>query len=387
MTDTDPGHPTPWPVIANVGGPVDPDDHIGHRLELDAMLASTQSVGALLTGDRRMGKTSLLRKAEHCLSEHVVLRISAETDDADLFGRRFLEVLRGNHAFADELKRWHIEVDVGYRGIRLTRRPVEGSGPEDVDDLFVWAAQRVAPAKLIVVIDEITVLVAAIERQDPGGGVEFLRNLRRPRQELPNVVNILSGSVGLHHVVRDPTPINDLRKVRIGPLAHDDAIFLARCLLLGQDIEASDELGVAEAMADETDGIPYFLHHLAAEARRQAPQLTPVEVRRLRDEALQDPDDPWNVHHYRERVPEYYGDDSELALQVLDAFAKVSGPLGIDALLSQLGAVELDRRPTREELVPVVENLEADHYLTRVGDIDEFSSRILRDAWRSMRRL
>lgn len=366
---------------------MDPDDHIGHQAELDAVIESTRSVGALLTGDRRMGKTSLLRKVELLLSDHVVLRISAETDDAELFGRRFLEVLRGHRAFANELKNWQLTVDVGYRGVRLKRQRVDRpEGEEIVDDLFVWAAKRAAPAKLVVIIDEITVLATAIERQRRGGATEFLRNLRRPRQELGNVVNLLSGSVGLHHVVRDPAPINDLRKVRVGPLDRTDAVFLARCLLRGEEVDTTGEVGVAEAMAAQTDGIPYFLHHLAAEAHRRGGVLSPDGVATLRDDALRDPDDPWNVRHYRERLAGYYSDDRDLVEHVLDAYAK-AGPLDVAGLASALAAVDLDRRPDRDRLVALVESLESDHYLRRQGDADEFSSRILRDAWRTMRRV
>ena len=155
----------PWPIAATVGGPIDPADHIGHEAELHEVLLATASVGALLTGDRRMGKTSLLRKAEQCLAEHVVVRISAETDDVELFARRLLEVLRGHHVLGEELRRWSVEVDVGYRGIRLRRTPEDRAAAEDdeSDDLFAWAATRAAPAKLVVVIDEITVLANAIE--------------------------------------------------------------------------------------------------------------------------------------------------------------------------------------------------------------------------------
>lgn len=352
------------------------------------MLLSVASVGALLPGDRRMGKTSLLRKVEQLLTEHVVLRISAETDDADLFGRRLLEVLRGNRIFADELKRWNVEVDVGYRGIRLRRHPGEGGRhDEGYDDLVAWAAARAAPAKLIVIIDEITVLATAIEREHPGGAAEFLRSLRRPRQELPNVVVILSGSVGLHHAVADMAPVNDLRPVRIGPLDRDDAAFLARCLFLGEQIETTDEAAVAAAMADATDGVPYFLHHVAAEAARRGDVLTAGGVAAIREAALTDPDDPWHLRHYRDRIPRYYGADADLVLHILDAYANAAEPIDLAGLTSQLGSVALDRRPTRDELIRLVESLEADHYLARRGDADEFAFRLLRDAWRSMRRL
>jgi len=386
---SNPSADDPWPIQANLGGPVDPGDHIGHGDELDEVLRSTESVGALLTGDRRMGKTSLLRKAEQLLSgEHVVLRMSAETDDIELFGSRLLDALRGHHVFAEELKRWNVLVDVGYKGIRLHRQPDGGPEKEEgTDDLFAWAAARATPAKLVVIIDEITVLVTAIERERPGGAVEFLRSLRRPRQELDNVTVLLSGSLGLHHAVQDGAPINDLQKVRIGPLADDDAVFLARCLLLGEEIETSDELGVARAMAEQSDGVPYFVHHLAAAARRKGGVLTPEDVGALRDAALDDPDDPWNLRHYRDRLATYYGADRDLIGHVLDAYAKVEEPLDVDALLSALGAVDIDDRPTRDELLRLVEHLESDHYLERRGSSDQFSSRILRDAWRHMRRL
>lgn len=230
-------------------------------------------------------------------------------------------------------------------------------------------------------------LATAIEQQRPGGAAEFLRSLRRPRQELPNVSVILSGSIGLHHAVADMAPVNDLRKVSIGPLAANDAVFLARCLLLGEHIETDDALAVARAMVEQTEGIPYFLHHIAAEAGGRAGQLTVDSVRAIREAALTDPDDRWNLSHYWERIPGYYGSDTDLVLHLLDAFAAADGPLEIDALASRLGTVSFDRRPSRDDLVRLVGNLEADHYLVRRGNADAFAFRIVRDAWRSRRRL
>jgi len=378
----------PWRVTANPGGPIDPEDHIGHERELHEVLLSVAAVGALVPGDRRMGKTSLLRKAEQLLTEHVVVRISAETVKLDLFGPRLLQTLRGHRIFADELNRWKVDVDVGYQGIRLRRRSSDGTAKaDDSDDLFTWAASRAAPTKLVIIIDEVTVLLTAIELEHPGGAAEFLRSLRRPRQELPNVAVILSGSIGLHHAVRDMAPVNDLRNVRIGPLAPADAVFLSRCLLLGEGIETDDEAGVSAAMAHATDGVPYFLHHVAAEAARRGGVLTAEGVADIRQAALSDPDDPWHLRHYRERISLYYGADAELVLELLDAYARAEEPLDLDAVARSVQSVASDHRPTRDELIRLVESLETDSYLTRRGNADEFAFRLLRDAWRTMRRL
>lgn len=54
---------------------------------------------------------------------------------------------------------------------------------------------------------------------------------------------------------------------------------------------------------------------------------------------------------------------------------------------AHLRAVELAPRPRRDELLLLLEQLEADHYLLRSGDTDTFASAIIRDAWRSIRRL
>lgn len=382
--------PAPWPIQANLGGPVDPRDHIGHGDEFAQVLRSVAGVGALVTGDRRMGKTSLLRKVEHVLGpEHVVLRISAETDDPELFGRRLVDVLRGHRVFADELARWSVTVDVSYKGVRIRREG--GSGPagaaDEPDDLFRWAATRAAPAKLVVILDEIAVLAVAIERQQPGGSVEFLRSLRRPRQELDNLAMVLAGSVGLHHAVVDTTPVNDLQRVRVGPMAPADAAFLTRCLLLGEQVATEGEEAVVAAMVEAADAIPYFLHHLAHAAQRRGATLTPAAVWAIRDAALVDPDDPWNLRHYRDRLRDYYGPQHELAGHVLDAVATADGPLDLSQVASRLAAVELDVRPTRDALLALVERLEADHYLARQGVADAFATRIVRDAWRAMRRL
>ena len=376
----------PWPIVANLGGPIDPADHVGHEAELEEVVRASGGVGALVTGDRRMGKTSLLLKAQQYLgTSHVVLKISAETENSELFASRLLAAMRGHRIFADELDRWSLSVDVGYKGIRL-RRDSPGAA-EDSDDLFAWAARRAAPGRLIVILDEITVLASAIERGHPGGALEFLRSLRRPRQELDNLAIILSGSVGLHHSVPDNSPINDLQKIRVGPLATEDAVLLARCLLLGGEIAVSNEMVVARAMVDASDGIPYYVHHLARAASVRGGTLTPAVIGELRQAALTDPDDPWNLRHYRDRLSGYYGDRAELVAHILDAFAKVDRPLDVDELAGALGAVDLDRRPKRDELVELVEKIESDYYLVRKGSTDEFASRILRDAWLAMRRL
>src|SRR5689334_5956724 len=83
------------PMVTNPGGVVDPEDLIGRDIELDRLIRSVRTGGAKLLGDRRMGKTSLLKKLAHDLAEvgHVVIRISAEATNPAQFSRELIAEL------------------------------------------------------------------------------------------------------------------------------------------------------------------------------------------------------------------------------------------------------------------------------------------------------
>jgi hypothetical protein len=374
------------PMVAIAGGVVGPDELIGRAQETVEVVRAAYGPGAMLLGDRRMGKTSLLRKLEQVLVDEgfVVVSLSAETTKPETFADRLSDALRQHTRFKRELAKWTVSVDVTVRGVNLKRTGKKGSANND--DLFVWAAKHTFPDRLVVLIDEITVLVGALG-SSPGEAAEFLHSLRRARQETPNLAMVFAGSIGLHHVVPDASTVNDLEKVLIGALEPCDAFFLAQCLLEGNQIDTDDSEEVASALVDATTAIPYFLHHLANSAQKDSAPLTPDRVLGLVDEALRDPLDPWDLRHYRDRLRSYYGDDAELAGACLDQYA-LADQLSIDELLSRLGTVHFDKRPTRDDLVVLVGKLEADHYLQKLpNSSDRFAVPIIQQAWIALRRL
>lgn len=383
----------PWPIGANTGGPVDPHDHIGHNAQLEEVFEATTErdrVGALVTGDRRMGKTSLTRITQRLLEREgfEVVQVSAETSDPALFGRRLAEALKKKSFMRDEFERWSLEVDVSYKGIGLTRQSdTDGAAQETSDDLFAYAARK-SPARLIFIIDEITVLLQAFAGQSPDAALEFLRSLRRVRQnEQLDVAMILSGSVGLHHVVPDLEGVNDLAKVRVDRLEPEDARFLAACLMLGEGVEAVDHIAVAAASAQASGGVAYYLHHIVNALGRQTAPATPQAVRQIVTDLIEDPDDPADFRHYRQRLPTYYGDDAELAGLLLDGYSSTSEGLTVDDAMRIVSAQSHSALPSRNDFVLLIEKLAHDSYLRRDGDVDRFSTSILAAAWASMRRL
>ena len=121
-------------MTTNPGGVVDPDDLIGRADELAQLQRAVETGGAKLLGDRRMGKTSLLRLLEQTLREagHLVVRVSAETDDPVVFGRNLAEAMRASHVLGREWGRWQQEfggelsINVGVGWPDFARRGQEG---------------------------------------------------------------------------------------------------------------------------------------------------------------------------------------------------------------------------------------------------------------------
>lgn len=383
------------PIALNPGGVVDPDDLIGRDRELNRLLRSVTTGGAKLLGDRRMGKTSLLHKLAQRLDEvgHAVIRISAESSDPQKFSRDLVAELRRNRVLRDHVSRWEAElggelkVEVGVGGVRLAGR-VARSALDVEQDLFracADACQRIAPYRLVFIFDEITVLARRLGELVPGGPEEFLRSLRVPRQQLPGVSMMLAGSVGLHHVIRDRSPVNDLDGVDVGPLNQPDAVYLTRCLLRGAQLARQNEQAIAESIAEQTCGIPYYIHKLVGElADRGLIALDQRTITTAVDDALHT--DRWETEHYRDRLLSYYGQDAELAGMILNEYAAAADPLSIDEMMSGIGAVPQRTGLARNAVVRLVDRLEDDHYLVRVGDADRFATTLLRRAWLAKKR-
>jgi hypothetical protein len=390
-----PSLPAVRPMSTNPGGVVDPDDLIGRERELTRLLASVNTGGAKLLGDRRMGKTSLLRKFGDCLGEagHAVIRISAESSDPEKFARDLIATMRHNRLLRDHVRRWEMELggdltlSVGVGGLSLQGR-VSRSRLDVEQDLFRACAEACSnrkPYRVVFVFDEITVLARQLGQLVPGGPEEFLRGLRVPRQELSSISMVFAGSIGLHHILSDRSPVNDLVPVPVGPLSQPDAWYLARCLLRGAGIAQSDEKRAAQTIVEQTCAIPYYVHKLVYDLAGQgALQPTDSDIVSAVDDALYE--DRWEMRHYRDRIPRYYGDDAALVTLMLDEYAASYQPLTIENVVNRLASTVLAGKPDKPKVRWLVERLEDDHYLVRVGVADRFATSLLRRAWLEMQR-
>ena len=372
-----------------VGGIVPPEDVVGRVREAGEVLASLPAAGAVLVGDRRHGKTSLSRLVQRLAADRgaVVVAVSAERASyADFVAALTSELARLDPGWAQELARIRVSVTAG--PVRVER---DVRAAAAFDELLNRAIRRTDGRLLALFIDEVSILARNLEREQLGSGDAFLHLLRRLRQENQgSLATVLSGSIGFHHVSGDaPSTVNDITKIAVGPIRFDHATYLAECLLMGSGTPTTDRHAVAAAIASAAENVPYYIQHLVAAARKST-QTTgaaavPELIERLVDDAVDDPYDPWDLRHYRDRLTHYYGDDAPAIGKLLDVYAHADGPLTVDTVLTRLRS-EGSTIADRDALVGFIERLVLDHYLIRTADADRFSSALIQRAWKSMRR-
>ena len=377
------------PLYPNPGGVIDPGDLVGRVAELQRLQEAVSRVGAHVTGERRMGKTSVLAKLESALTDagRIVLRISAETSDIDIFERRLVASLRAHRLVADHLPTWEREVGgearigIGSNGISL-RGAARRAGAAPVERDLIDLLDSIGDSRgLVLIIDEITVLCQALGSAD---ALELLRNLRAHRDGRSTFALVISGSIGLHHALSDTSPINDLWPVDIGPLTQDEASELAGRLLLGIGVDPAAEL-VSE-ISDATSRIPFYIHGVIDRLRQgERPDVELSEIDAIVDRCIRE--NTWHTEHYVTRIPDYYGEDAALARAVLDDLAVIH-PAGrtLDEISDDLAA-RSGSRPERDRLIDLLGKLEKDHYLVCEGERDGMSSPLMARIWRIHRRL
>ena len=116
---------------------------------------------------------------------------------------------------------------------------------------------------------------------------------------------------------------------------------------------------------NETD----YIHHVVAGLRLEQTIATPASIRRHIESQLVNAADPWQLTHYRTRLPTYYPnpDDTRKVTAILDALATNStpeNPLSINQLL-QLAPPHINGQHDREDLLRLLRLMDADHYISR----------------------
>ena len=381
---------------ANPGGQLSPTEVSGRDELIRRLWRILEQRGVVLSAERRMGKTSMVKK----------MVAEAPPDVLPLY--HDLEGVRTPLDFVEIV--FHDVAAYLGRLQKITMKSRQWLAGLEIKD-FVKFPDTLAPQwktlltktiedlvehqdrTVIFFWDEMPLMLYNIkQRSGEEAAMEVLDTLRSLRQMHPGLRMVFTGSIGLHNVItglkrsgyaNDPT--NDMATVDVPPLAPDHARELARLLLDGENIAAQDREDVARAVAAAVDGIPYFIHHVVEQMALREGPMDAATAEEIVAACLTDPQDCWHLRYYRERINTYYSvAEQGFALNLLDILAVAGGPLPFPELFNRLKS----QLPTEDSELArdVLGLLLRDHYIVQetAGEY-RFRFSLIQRCWRLQR--
>ena len=355
----------------------------------------------LLTGQRRMGKTSVTQELGRRLVEQGWEFFFADVEGATCAEDVIAAVAEAAHPvrpissrLGAAVRRWIREQveEISASDFRVKFRGALSTGTwrSHGEQLISYCTAH--DKRVLLVIDELPIFLKRMLHDD-GGDMrrvdEFLSWLRATTQGLRgSPVLIVSGSIGLGPLVRRlgiPDRINHLYPFRLGPWNRDVSI---ECFeRLAGDYGLPVENGVASAVYDALSvGIPHHVQSFFVRLRdftimQGKDRVTVGDVATVYRTELLGPSGQSDLVHYLTRLEAGLDDDGyRVAMEIL-AEAATQGAFTAAArrCLERLYETLVD--DVRACIAETLEVLVHDGYLESATDTYRFPSRLLKDWW------
>ena len=379
------------------------DDFFDRESELKALEALVHEGNhVLLTGQRRMGKTSIARELGRRLEAKDWTFLFADVEGATCAEEVIAEIAKAGHpvrgmlsSFGNIMRRWIgdnvDEISAGEFAVKIRAGMNNETWRRDGEALLRDCA--FCDRRVLLVIDELPIFLKRVLQADGDKRRvdEFLSWLRGVFQSFSNQspVLMISGSIGLEPLVRRlgiPDRINHLYPFRLAPWTREASVECFECLAKSCDLRI--ENGVADAAYEKLGiGVPYHVQSFFARLRdfatmRQLGRVTVNDVEEVYQTELLGPSGHNSLVHYETRLKDGLDDESYSIAMELLAEAAIQNVLTVNArrCLERLYAsVMCD---ASGHIADTLEILEYDGYLEKTGE-DEycFPSRLLKDWW------
>ncbi len=384
---------------ANPGGEIPPAEVFGRDKLIERLWRILERQSLVLSAERRMGKTSILKKmrAEAPANKLPIYRDLEKVRSPLEFAQTIFDdvesYLSRSERTAQKARQW-LKNLTGFEIGGIVKFPANVADQwknlltKTIEDLVENQQER----KVIFFWDEMPLMLENIKKKEgESAAMEILDTLRSLRQTYSDLRMVYTGSIGLHNVLTAlkragyiNRPTNDMKTIDVPPLSGDDASELARRLLDGEKIETQEPQLTSQAIANAVDGIPYFIHHIVDQLVAEDREANPASVDEIVNTYLLDPQDPWDLRYYRERIDNYYTDEEkELVLNLLDILAVSNQPLPFDELFNRLLSqlVNAEREKTRDVLTLI----QQDHYINLQPNGYYFRFPVIQRWWRIQR--
>lgn len=393
---------------------VDGDRFFDREAELEELRERVQNdTHTLLTAQRRMGKTSLVRELLRQLEDDgdyatVFVDLEAANGPADAVAEIAVQAKpvqgawrRIGSFFANHLRdiRDHID-EVGVSELKVKLRAGIDAGNWQHQGDRVFAALAASERPVVLAIDELPILVnrllkgadyrvTAVRRAATD---EFLAWLRKNAQEHRGaVILILSGSVGLEPVLRQAdlsAHANIYQPLELHPWSHDTSSQCLAALAQTYDLDLPDE-AQAEICQRLRCCVPHhvqqffdYLHqHLRRTGRSTA---TTDDIRQVYERDFLGVRGQVDLEHYEGRLRMVLGVEGyTTALALLTEAAVNDGRLTDNAIRLYRDAIASSGTDNTVPIEVVLYSLEHDGYLEVRSDGYRFVSGLVEDWWRA----
>jgi len=357
----------------------------------------------LLTGQRRMGKTSIAQELGRRLEAEGWVFLFADVEGATCAEDAIADIAQAVHSvrpimsgvtrFGTRMKSLFGRVEeIGAYDFSVKFRATLNAGNwrRQGEELLRHCAAR--KQSVLLVIDELPIFLKRVLRGEDGFQRvdEFLSWLRGVLQDIEDgsLVLIVSGSIGLTPLVKRlsiPDRINHLEPFRLGPWDRDTSVECFQRLAESYKLRIED--GVTNAVYDALGiGIPHHIQSFFARLRDHAimqgrDRVTVEDVEEVYRTGLLGPSGQNDLVHYETRLKEALEDENHtIAMEIL-AEAATQGVFtpGARRCLERLYARVVDDAQGR--IADTLEILIHDGYLEDSDDGHRFPSRLLKDWW------
>ena len=355
----------------------------------------------LITGQRRMGKTSIVRELGRTMQMKGWTTLFVDVEGATCAEDVIALIAKAAHPtrpiasrFASSVKRLIQEnleeISAGQFGVTIRSGLNEGNWRHHGEQLFRACAQHENP--VLLAIDELPIFLKRMLRVDANAQrvEEFLSWLRSLNQALEETSPILvvSGSIGLEPLVRSlglSDRINYLYPFRLGPWSRGTSV---QCFnRLASENALYIQEGVAEAVYESLGiGIPHHVQSFFARLRDFAAmhdrqEIAVEDVAHVYRNELLGPLGQNDLVHYESRLRDGLGEENySIAMEIL-AEASIENVFSFEAKLILEDLYSRLMKEAGRRISDTIEILVHDGYLELQAEGYRFPSRLLKDWW------
>ena len=378
----------------NPGGKVAPDEVIGRDLLIKELWERLEQQSIIISAERRMGKTSVIKKMEYEPPEGklAIFRdlegIESPIEFVEAIWRDVAEYLSQKQKVTENARKFlHQLQGVEVSGFKIPQ--VAATQWKVLLTKIIEGLVKNQDKQIVLLWDEMPYMLNKMSDREAMEVLDILRSLRQTYAEIRMV---FTGSIGLHHIVNQlqaqgysNEPTNDMYPIDIKPLFLEDGTKLSRLLIAGENITVDPSQKVAEEIARSVGCIPFYIHHLISSFKFTQQTIDVATVKAKVVESIINPLNPWKMEHYRDRIDNYYNEQQqEYALAILDILATETD-LNFNDILNRV-KTELEAAK-KEEVRKVIKLLLKDYYLVQTDRVYTFRYEIVRQYWQADRGL